>query len=172
MFSLCHGPSSTSSRFLHERCVGQGKWRGYGRFSSKASIYRQFGSRCDIRHVHFDTVARITKRPRRHAMESTGFDALKRPLTLKLPSTELITLTYDRKGRTRCGRCSDLLVDNITYNGRGQMARLERPNTLDTVLTYYNATGTAGTGNSSFRLSNITAGSLLNLAILTTKWAT
>jgi hypothetical protein len=87
---------------------------------------------------------------RSYTMQTTGFDAFHRPLTIQYPNNEIVTLTYDREGEQTLQAGADLLVDNVTYNARGQMARLERANGLDTVLSYYGATGTAGTGNSNF----------------------
>ncbi len=97
-------------------------------------------------------------------MQTTSFDAFHRPLAITYPNGEAVTMTYDREGENTVKAGTNLLVDKVTYNGRGQMARLERANGLDTVLSYYGATGASGTGNSNFRLSNMTAGSLLNLS--------
>ena len=96
---------------------------------------------------------------RSYTMSYGGFDPFHRPSTITYPNGEAVTTTYDREGENTLKAGSDLLVDKVTYNGRGQMVRLERANGLDTVRSYYGATGT---GNSNFRLYNMTTGSLLN----------
>ena len=68
----------------------------------------------------YDTLGRMNKQERKidgraYLMETTSFDVLNRPLTLKLPSTEIITLTYDREGENTLRAGSDLLVDNFNH---------------------------------------------------------
>jgi len=69
-----------------------------------------------------------------------------------------VTITYDREGENSVKTgSSTTLLSNVQVNGRGQLHVLERANGVDTTYNYYAATGGAGTGNSNFRLSNITA---------------
>lgn len=97
-------------------------------------------------------------------MTTTSFDPLNRPLTIQYPDDETVTLTYDHEGEDSLKLdTSTLLVDDITYNARGQMTKIYRPGTLpDTTLSYYGATGSNGDAN--FRLSQISTPGLMNLA--------
>ncbi|HUM68465.1 MAG TPA: SpvB/TcaC N-terminal domain-containing protein [Chloroflexota bacterium] len=111
----------------------------------------------------YDNLGRMDKQScwldgTRYDVLTTGFDGLHRPLTMQYPDGETITLTYDREGENslKLG-ASTFLVDNITYNVRGQMMTLSRPSPLlDTTFSYYLATGTDG--NSNFRLQTIQHG--------------
>jgi YD repeat-containing protein len=70
-------------------------------------------------------------------MQVTAFDALNRPLTVKYPDNETVTTTYDHEGAETLTAGSDTLVTAVSYNGRGQLARFNRGNDVDTWYTYY-----------------------------------
>ncbi|MEZ4510376.1 MAG: RHS repeat-associated core domain-containing protein [Chloroflexota bacterium] len=110
----------------------------------------------------YDSFGRLTKQTRlidgtSYALETTGFDVLSRPLTVKYPTNEVVTLTYDREGENTLKAGSNDLVSALTYNARGQMLKLDRAGSaVDTTYAYYNATGTSG--NSNFRLKTMAHG--------------
>ncbi|HUM67614.1 MAG TPA: DUF6443 domain-containing protein, partial [Chloroflexota bacterium] len=110
----------------------------------------------------YDSLGRLTQQTRRldnhmYSLTTTSFDPLNRPLTVQYPDGETVTLTYDREGENSLTVGGTSLVNNITYNQRGQMITLSRPGSLpDTTFSYYLATGTAG--NSNFRLQTIQHG--------------
>jgi YD repeat-containing protein len=92
---------------------------------------------------YYDAMSRPYKLTRRiggvaFTMETTSFDALNRPLTVKYPDNETVTATYDHEGLNTLTAGSDALVTAVTYNGRGQLARFNRGNDVDTWYTYYN----------------------------------
>jgi RHS repeat-associated protein len=74
-------------------------------------------------------------------MQVTAFDALNRPLTVKYPDNETVTTTYDHEGAETLTAGSDTLVTAVSYNGRGQLARFNRENDVDTWYTYYGESG-------------------------------
>ncbi|MFQ5433559.1 MAG: LamG-like jellyroll fold domain-containing protein, partial [Anaerolineae bacterium] len=113
----------------------------------------------------YDTLGRMVQQTRlldnrTYRMETIDFDALNRPLTIKYPDGELVTMSYDREGENSLTAGTDSLVSNLTYNAQGQLRRLQRTTVADTAYDYYGAGGTAG--NSNFRLQQIRHGGLDN----------
>ncbi len=109
---------------------------------------------------------RLTKQTRlidnrSYAMETTSFDALHRPLTIKYPTNEIVTLTYDHEGEQTLQAGADTLVGNVTYNGRGQLVLFDRGgNAPDSTFLYHpqNDVSGGGLGDSNFRLKTIQHG--------------
>jgi YD repeat-containing protein len=93
---------------------------------------------------------------RTYSMETTEFDALDRPLKVKYPTGEIVEMVYDREGENRMRAGTNWLVDDVRYNGRGQMTFLDRPDVSNTAFYYYGATGS--NGNNNFRLQEIRHG--------------
>lgn len=94
-------------------------------------------------------------------MQTLTYDALDRPLTVKYPDNEVVTMSYDREGENSLDAGSDDLVNNILYNERSQMTFLDRgtANVADTTYIYY---GASGSGNSNFRLQTIQHGGVFD----------
>ncbi len=94
---------------------------------------------------YYDSRSRMYKQDRVLAglggkiMETTSFDALNRPLTVKYPDNEIVTYTYDHEGEETLKAGSDMLVTELKYNGRGQMARMDRGNDVLTDYVYFGA---------------------------------
>ncbi|NJN53517.1 MAG: hypothetical protein HC804_01455 [Anaerolineae bacterium] len=83
-----------------------------------------------------------------------GFDAFQRPSVITYPDNEVITMTYDREGENSLTAGSNQLVNNIRYNGQGQMTFFDRGGSLaDTTYSYVTS------GSSLYRLSGIQHGS-------------
>jgi RHS repeat-associated protein len=95
---------------------------------------------------------------RSYAMSFGGFDALHRPTTTTYPNGEIVTTTFDREGENKLRSSLDpanaWLVEDIRYNGMGQMTYLNRYNVADTTYNYHT------TGSSLYRLQTIQHGSL------------
>ena len=93
-------------------------------------------------------------------IETLTFDELNRPLTVRYPDGEVVTMTYDREGANSLTvkNGTTPLVSDVRYNERGQMTLLDRTSVSDTTYTYYGATGSQA-GNSNFRLQGIQHGS-------------
>jgi RHS repeat-associated protein len=112
----------------------------------------------------YDTLGRLITHnrwvdSRQYTMSYGSFDALHRPRAITYPTGEVVALTYDREGENSLKAGSDWLVNNVTYNGRGQMRHLQRPTVSDTQYFYYNAApDPAGSGNGNFRLKEIRHG--------------
>ncbi|MCL4872302.1 MAG: hypothetical protein KJ063_25355, partial [Anaerolineae bacterium] len=121
----------------------------------------------------YDSRSRLTRQERiidgrLFTLETLTFDSLNRPLTVRYPDGQDVTLTYDGEGEDTLQVTGlGTLVDGINYNARGQMTTLSRPAPHDdTIFTYYSATddpNQLGEGDSNFRLKGIQTGSLLNL---------
>lgn len=114
---------------------------------------------------YYDSRGRMYKQTRvtngrSYTLETTGFDALDRPLTLKYPNNEVVTHTYDREGENSVKAGSTTLVSNVQYNGRGQIRVLERATVFNTTYGYFGATDAAGggPGDSNYRLQEIQHG--------------
>ncbi|NKQ37798.1 MAG: hypothetical protein HF973_19570, partial [Chloroflexi bacterium] len=110
----------------------------------------------------YDSLGRMYKQTRQidnraYTMETLSYDALHRPLQIRYPNGEIVTMTYDREGENSLKAGNDWLVNDVRYNGRGQIKYLDRgtvPNTNpDTWYTYYPA-------SDNFRLQQIRHGSL------------
>jgi RHS repeat-associated protein len=114
----------------------------------------------------YDTLGRLTKQTRlidnrSYAMETTSFDPLQRPLTIKYPTNEIVTLTYDHEGEQTLKAGADTLVGNVTYNGRGQLVLFDRGGSApDSTFLYHpqNDAAGGGLGDSNFRLKTIQHG--------------
>lgn len=115
----------------------------------------------------YDTLGRMYKQTRlidnrSYAMETTSFDPLHRPLTIKYPTNEIVTLTYDHEGeQTLTAGTTDTLVSDIKYNDRGQLVLFDRGgNAPSTTFLYHpqNDASGGGLGDSNFRLKTIQHG--------------
>ncbi|MCB9431186.1 MAG: RHS repeat-associated core domain-containing protein [Ardenticatenaceae bacterium] len=112
----------------------------------------------------YDSFGRLKKQTRlidgrSYSLETTGFDLLNRPLTVKYPTNEVVTVAYDREGENTLKAGNDGVVDEVRYNARGQMTLLDRGGSnSNTTYGYFGATGS--NGNNNFRLFTIQHGSV------------
>ncbi len=96
----------------------------------------------------YDAQGRLSKQTRKvngqtFTYEVTLYDALDRPTQYKLSNAttaETINVGYDQEGEnTLTVGSTPLLIDNVTYNERGQLALISRDGGApDTSFTYYN----------------------------------
>jgi RHS repeat-associated protein len=115
----------------------------------------------------YDTLGRMTAQTRlidnrSYAMQTISFDALHRPLTIRYPNNENVSITYDHEGENTLAAGSDQLVRDMVYNSRGQLTFLDRgpvgSNLPDTTYLYHpqiDVGGSGGLGDSNFRLKAI-----------------
>lgn len=92
-----------------------------------------------------------------YTLKTEAFDALGRPLTLSYPDGEVVALTYDRNGEETLTAGADILVDEVEFNGRGQLTHIGRPAPLfSTHFTY-------GGANDNFSLQTIQHGGVADM---------
>ena len=123
-----------------------------------------WGPEPDYNHDTFtyDGLGRLTEQNRwldgrAYRFKTSTFDLLHRPLTIEYPTGELVTISYDREGGPDSLTAgADPLVLGLSYNERGQLRFIDRPNTIpDTTYNYFSNTN-------NYRLSNITTGTFFN----------
>ncbi|MCB8944224.1 MAG: hypothetical protein H6658_10760 [Ardenticatenaceae bacterium] len=117
----------------------------------------------------YDSLGRLTSHTRiiddrSYTMSYGGFDAFHRPTTITYPDNEVVTIGYDHEGENSLStsyNSGTALVDNLTYNARGQMVWLDRNGVSDTTYSYFGQNDAAGggTGDSNYRLQAIEHGS-------------
>lgn len=123
----------------------------------------------DTEFFGYDSLGRLKHHARildgrEYLMSHGNYDPLNRPLQQTYPDGKMIAVTYDREGANTLVAGSDPLVNNITYNARGQMVTLDRTNNAaDTIYRYYEE-GDPNVENNNFRLYQIDSGNALNLS--------
>ncbi|MEM7800632.1 MAG: hypothetical protein AAF633_15670, partial [Chloroflexota bacterium] len=88
-------------------------------------------------------------------MRYGDFSRLSQAQTMTYPDGEAVTMTYDVMGGDTLTSESQTLVDQISYNARGQMRWISRPNGANTTYTYYPAAEASPTGEDNFQLKEI-----------------
>lgn len=118
----------------------------------------------------YDSFGRLTRHERQleglsFVMQYGSFDRLNRPTAVTYPDGTVANVGYDHEGEdtlqiSNSGLASgdQNLVTDVMFNQRGQLHKIDRSTNMDTFYDYYGATGTAGTGNSNFRLSGLRHG--------------
>ena len=81
-----------------------------------------------------------------------AYDTLGRPTSVKLPSGEVVTTTYDEEGVNTLAAGATSLIGKVGYNERGPLTLLQRPSpALNTTYVYHGA-------SVNFRLNKILNG--------------
>ncbi|HFQ92828.1 MAG TPA: hypothetical protein ENK32_02380, partial [Anaerolineae bacterium] len=107
----------------------------------------------------YDNLGRMVRQDRQldnrvYTMQTLSYDALNRPLQIRYPNGEVVTMTYDREGENSLKAGNDWLVNDVRYNAQGQMTYLNRQTGADTTYRYYTPSG---------RLKQINTASVLSL---------
>ena len=111
----------------------------------------------------YDSLGRLTTHNRwvdshLFTMSYSGFDAFHRPTQTTYPNGEVVTTSFDHEGENGLTADSNTLVNDLTYNARGQMVKLDRGSGVsDTTYSYFGQNDAAGggTGDSNYRLQTI-----------------
>ncbi|MCI0728561.1 MAG: hypothetical protein L0332_17830 [Chloroflexi bacterium] len=140
-------PSAYDVTFLYDE---NGHGAGEGRLTSVTDLSGAASYTYDLRGRLTQTTRTITwaGESRNYTLSAT-YDSADRLLAQTLPGGEVVTTGYDSAGRpTNLQAGADWLVDNATYNVRGQLEFLDLGNSTTTDYQYFPA-------SDAFRLSRL-----------------